>query len=300
MTKPKSPGSQNAPGGLSNPPFPAWLLILTLLLAGCGAQSASLVDFLPDAATFPDWTTTRDAELFDGENIYDLVNGQADAFFVYGFEQVAVQSYENADGVVLRIDVWQLATPADAYGLFSTSISGEPATVGNDGDADPGRRLAFWQDRYYVHVHARQELDDAILREFAQAISAALPSGGERPALVAQLPSDGLADRSVLFFHKEISIQHEIWLGGANLLGLSPETDAVLARYDVGGATARLMLIQFPDAESTTAALAALESGQVDGLLSADAHENLLGAVFGEVDAAAARELLAAALGSDD
>ncbi|MCP4536163.1 MAG: hypothetical protein GY832_03365, partial [Chloroflexi bacterium] len=149
-------------------------------------------------------------------------------------------------------------------------------------------------------VHARQELDDAVLREFAQAISAALPSGGERPTLVAQLPSGGLLERSALFFHQEISIQHEIWLGGENLLGLSPETDGILARYDLGGTTARLMLIQFPDAESATAALAALESGQADGLVSADVSEGLLGAVFGEVDAAAASELLAAALDDGD
>ncbi|MCP4513989.1 MAG: hypothetical protein GY824_02000, partial [Delftia sp.] len=204
-----------------------------LLLTGCPPYPTPLDSVFPDADTLPDWTTTRDVELFDSENIFDLVNGQADAFFVYGFEQVAVQSYENGDGAVLGVEVWQLATPTDAYGLFTTNASGEPAAIGNEGSADPGRRLAFWQDCYYVHVRARQELDDAILREFAEAISAALPSGGERPALVDQLPPAGMAERSALFFHEEISIQHEIWLGGENLLGLSPETDGVLARYDV-------------------------------------------------------------------
>jgi hypothetical protein len=273
-------------------------------LAACGGQSASPGNFLPDADLFPGWAATGDVEQFDDESIFELVNGQADAFFVYGFEQVAVQDYENVDGVVIDVEVWQLATPADAYGLFTTSISGQAADVGNDGDADPGRRIAFWQERYFVHARARQEIDDVILRQFAGSISATLPPGGERPALVAQLPPDGLVQRSALFFHQEISIQHEIWLGGENLLGLGPETDGVLAHYDVGGTTARLMLIQFPDAESATAALAALESGQlngrVDGLASANAHENLLGAVFGGVDAAAANELLDAALGNSD
>ena len=279
------------------PPFLVWLLVLTLLLAGCGGQSASLADFFPDADTLPDWTTTREVELFDSETIFDLVNGQADAFFAYGFEQVAVQSYENAEGAVVGVEVWQLATPADAYGLFSTNASGEPAAIGNEGSADPGRRLAFWQDRYYVHVRARQELDDAVLREFAVAISAALPSGGERPALVDRLPLDGMAEGGALFFHEEISIQQEVWLGGENLLGLSPETDGVLARYEVGGATARLVLIQYPDAEGALAALAVLEGGQVDGLARAGVRGNLLGAVFGEVGVGAADGLLGAALG---
>jgi hypothetical protein len=211
---------------------------------------------------------------------------------------VAVGNYENMEGVVLRVEVWQLATPADAYGLFTTNISGAPVAVGNDGDADPGRRLAFWQDRYYVQVRALQELPDAELRAFAGAISAALPaaSSGERPPLVGRLPTDGLVERSVIFFRQEISIQDRLWLGGENLLGLGPETDGVLAGYDVGGALAQLLLVQYPAAEAASAGLAALEGNRPGGLVAADARGDLLGAVFGEMDEAAAITLLAEAL----
>jgi len=275
-----------------------WLLISALLLAGCGGKAASLVSVFPGADAFPGWTPTAEVEVFDRENIYDLVDGQAEAFFAYGFEQVAVRRYENAEGAALHIEVWQLATPADAYGLFTAGIVGESADIGNDGDADPGRRLAFWQDRYTVHVRARQELPDADLWGFAEAVSAALPEGGERPALVGRLPPDGLVGRSAIFFHEEISIQNELWLGGENLLELGPETDGVLARYDVGGAAARLLLVQYPNAEAASAGLAALETGQVGGLMTADARDNLLGAVFGEMDEAAAGTLLVEVLGN--
>ena len=283
-------------------------LLFALLLVGCGGKPSSLADVFPGADAFPGWSPTGEVENFDYENIYDLVNGQAEAFFAYGFEQVAVRRYKNAEGAVLHIEVWQLATPADAYGLFTTCIAGTPVAIGlaNDGDADPGRRLAFWQDRYYVHVRARQELPDAdgstelaeVLWGFGEAVSAALPEGGERPALMNRLPPDGLVDRSGIFFHQEISIQDQLWLGGENLLGLGPETDGVLARYDVGGAAARLLLVQYPDAEAASAGLAVLESGQVDGLVTAGARDNLAGAVFGEVDEAAAGTLLAEALGN--
>jgi hypothetical protein len=220
------------------------------------------------------------------------VNGQAESFFVYGFEQVAVQNYENAEGVVLRITVWRLAAPADAYGLFTSSVSGAPVTIGNDGDGDPGRRLAFWQNRYYVTVNARKTLPDAELQDFAKAVSAKLPSGGERPALVDRLPPDGLVVRRTIFFHEEISIQSDLWLGGENLLGLSAETDGVLARYDVGGARAYLLLVQYPNADAASAGLKALQAGQVDELVTADARDTLLGAVFGLLDEAAAGSLL--------
>jgi len=269
-----------------------------LLLAGCGSKPVSLTGVFPGADAICSWVTSDDVEIFNCENIFDLVNGQAEFFFTYGFEQVAVRRYENAEGAVLHIEVWQLATPADAYGLFTASTTGEPADIGNDGDTDPGRRLAFWQDRYTVQVRARQELDDADLWAFAEAVSAALPEGGERPALVDRLPSDGLVERSGIFFHEEISIQSELWLGGENLLGLGPETDGVLAHYDAGGAVARLLLVQYPDAEAASAGLATLEGGEVGGLVTADARDNLLGAVFGEIDEAAAGTLLARVLGN--
>ncbi|MDY7080192.1 MAG: DUF6599 family protein [Chloroflexota bacterium] len=275
------------------------LLVLALLLSGCGKRQASLTDVFPDAGAFPNWRPAGEVEVFDHENIYDLVNGQAEAFFAYGFEQVAVQRYKNAEETVLHIEVWQLATPADAYGLFTASISGDPAAIGNGGDADPGRRLAFWQDHYAVHVRARPELDDAELWAFAEAISKALPEGGERPALANRLPPDGLVERSSIFFHEEISIQSELWLGGENLLGLGRETDGILARYEVDGAAAWLLLIEYPDAEAAAAGLAALESGQIgDLVVTTDTRDNLLGAVFSKTDEAAASTLLASALGS--
>lgn len=148
-------------------------------------------------------------------------------------------------------------------------------------------------------MRARQELPDADLRGFAEAISAALPSGGEQPAPVEKLPPAGLVERSAIFFHQELSIQNGVWLGGKNLLGLSYETDGILARYDIGGGTARLLLVQYPNAENATAALTALESGQVESLVTADARDDLLGAVLGEVDAITAGTLLAEALGSE-
>ena len=247
---------------------------------------------------FPGWTPDGEVEVFDRETIYHLVDGQAQVFLVYGLEQVAVQRYENGEGTWVDVQVWQLATPYDAYGLFTMDVSGVPVDIGNDGDLDPGRRLAFWQDRYTVWVGARPQLDDAELRRFGEAFSEALPQGGERPPLMGQLPPGGLVERGAVFFHQEISIQDRLWLGGQNLLGLGPETDGVLARYEVGGAAAWLLLIQYPGEGAAAAGLAALAGGQVDDLVAADARDGLLGAVLGEVNEATASDLLAEALGS--
>jgi hypothetical protein len=272
------------------------ILLLALVSAGCGNQSPALTAIFPGAAAVGGWQPSGDVQAYNRDTIFDLVDGQADAFFAYGFEQVAVRSYQNTAGTTLRVEAWQLATPADAYGLFTANRAGTPAAVGNGGDADPGRRLAFWKDRYFVSASATADVPDADLTAFAQAIASVLPSGGEQPALVGKLPAAGLAERNFIFFHQELSIQDRLWLGGENILGLSHDTGGVVAQYDLGGTPAQLLLVQYPDAKAAAAGLAALKGGQVDNLITANVSNNLLGAVFGKVDAASANTLLEQAL----
>lgn len=83
-------------------------------------------------------------------------------------------------------------------------------------------------------------------------------------------------------------------------MGLSAQTNGLLARYDLNEARTYLLLIEYPDARAASTRLAALRrAGQVEGLVAAAASDNLLGAVFGQVDAAAANDLLTKALGNE-
>jgi hypothetical protein len=250
----------------------------------------------PDDHVIADWNITLLAQAYTHDNLFELVDGQADAFFAYNFEQVTTQRYQNTDGTLLNIEVWQLAQPGDAYGLFTQSRAGTPVKMGNEGDSDPGRRLAFWQDRYYVHVNANKAVPDIQLMAFADYVSVALPKGGEPPALVNSLPPQGLTERGYIYFHEELSVQGEVWLGGENILGLSPTTNGVVARYTLDGTPAHLLIIQYPDADQASTALQALRKAKDLDLITADAKGPILSAVFGKAGEAAATPLLQAAL----
>ena len=111
-----------------------------------------------------------------------------------------------------------------------------------------------------------------------------------------KLPPEGLLPRRAIFFRQEISVQDEIWLGGENILGLTAETEGVLAHYTLNGARALLLMVQYPNADAASASLSALTAAPVDDLLVTDANNALLAAVFGDIDQTAAADLLAAAL----
>jgi hypothetical protein len=242
------------------------------------------------------WDLSVDEHTYDSETIYELVNGQADAYFAYNFERVTVRTYQNQVGDTVDAEVWRVASSGDAYGLFTSNRAGDPVEIGNGGDEDPGRRVAFWQNQYYVRIRARQEIADDSLREFAASVAASLPEGGARPQLVGRLPSDGRLQDSEIYFHLESSIQDEVWLGGDNILGLDLGTQGVMARYQIGGATARLLLLEFGDVGSASAAREALDMAAVDGLVAAGTDGGLVAAVFGDATVVDSRRLVADAL----
>ncbi len=238
------------------------LLALALLLGACGRNGGPPAAPFPEAGSVPGYRPLGEPRRFNRETLYQLVDGQADAYFAYGFEEVVVRSYEGPGGAVVDVELWQVATPADAYGLFTAYRAGQEIALGNAGEADPGRRLAFWQGRTYVRIRARQEVSQADLVRLAETLSRTLPQGGERPGLVARLPTEGLVEESVLFFHEELSIQDRLWLGGENRLGLSAETDGVLAEYRHGaeGLPVQVLLIAYPDPARAAEGLEALRA----------------------------------------
>jgi hypothetical protein len=240
----------------------------------------------------PGWKSAAPLEVYQQDNLFDLVNGGADSYLAYGFEQVAVQRYHSAADDRVTIQIWKTISPTDAYGLFTVNQSGTPVSIGNDGAAEPGVRLVFWQANYFVIINAAANLPDDVLRSFAMLLSGRLPRGGEPPALVKRLPAGGLIANNCRFFHVELSIQDQIWLGGENALGLSSQTNGVLARYELEGGPVRLMLIEYPDAAGAAAALNALRQIEDSELIVTQTQANLLGAVFGQADHAAAQALL--------
>lgn len=274
------------------------LLLVMLLLPACqDRESAAAVDLIEVVRVAEGaqggWKAEEEAKLFTKETLFELMNGQSDAFFVYGFEQAAVQRFNSATGINLVVSVFRVDTPESAYGLFSVNRDSQPAEVGNDGSTSPGRRLSYWQERFFVQMTALKPVPEGDLLAMGQAISARLPKGGKKPALMAALPADGMYPEPFpLFFHQELTIQDRVWLGGENKLGLGLDTDGALARYDLSGQPAELMVIEFPDATRAKKALQALQAGEQEDLLAAAVAGERLAAVFGEAEKAAAETLV--------
>jgi hypothetical protein len=104
-------------------------LFAACALVACTARTEALPppqNALPAADAVAGWTRTKDSATYDQETLYDFMNGAADLYFTYGFERLAVGNYAHAGGDVLQVEVYRVATDADAYGLFTYNSYGDP------------------------------------------------------------------------------------------------------------------------------------------------------------------------------
>jgi len=277
-----------------------WVIVVVMMaLGGCGTPAGkgpAPQDLLPASGAVAGWERSSEMEVYVPDDLFDYMDGQAELFFVYNFERLAVQEYQRGDEGPIIVEVYQVASPADAYGLFSFYATGQPMDLGSGGSAEPGRLISFWQGRFYARVFAYGEAEQESLSALGRQVAAGMPEGGGLPELVTRLPQESLVPGSARFFHQKLSLDNLLWLGDENILNLNEQTDAVLAAYTYGDVQAQLLVVEYADAATAEAAHAALEGSDLENLSATGQSARYLVAVFEMPDQAIAQELLQKAL----
>ncbi|HSN55642.1 MAG TPA: DUF6599 family protein [Candidatus Sulfomarinibacteraceae bacterium] len=285
----------------------AWIAVGVALLAGCGAapeQPGREVTAAILPADAAGWSAAGEAETWDTETIYAYIDGHAEVYLAYGMKRCVSRRYAAPAGDdEIVVDLFEMASPEDAFGVFSHDRAGEPVAVGNDGVLRHGW-LSFWQGSWYGSVYATgagEASADAVLA-VGEAVAASLPEGGEVPALVHRLPAEGLEAQSATFLRSPHILNAHVWIGSDNLFELGPEAEAVVGKYELGEAAAHLLLVRYPD---ETAAARVEARARTDASAS-DRPEMIVGragglvaAVIGPDTGEAGLSLLERALGGD-
>lgn len=195
------------------------------------------------------WKAAGDDEMFDNESIFSYIDGQAEVYLAYGMTRCLARRYAGPQGEPdIVVDLFELASPADAYGVFTHDRDGEDIDVGQGALLRPGW-LSFWKGPFFGSVYAEgeSEASAAAVEALARAAADAIPFQGEAPGLVSLLPSEGLDQRSVRFLHRWEILNSALYVAGDNIFGLSADTDAALGAYRRGDGEAWLLLVEYPD-----------------------------------------------------
>lgn len=282
-------------------------VLLVALMGGCAPDGGDEMVVengpkLPAAAG--EWTASGPGESYDTETIYSYINGHAEVYVAYGFKRCVSRRYAATDGdAEIVVDLFEMASPADAFGVFSHDRAGEVVAVGQGSVYRLGW-LSFWSGAWVGSVYASGIEGDARddVLALARSAAAGLPVEGEVPALVSALPSEGLDPASVCFLRSPQILNAHIYVGADNPFELGPETEAVVGRYEHDGPPVHVVIVNYP----TEAAAAAVEKGAL-GRSESDGPEMLMGrdgvtvaAVVGTEIGDWGEALLAEVLGGDE
>jgi hypothetical protein len=269
-----------------------WVMIflLPILMLGCtGGGSKGLQGFLPSSAKAKGIKIKKDGEarIYEGKKLFDYMDGGAELYYEYGFEQACVQRYKAAEGEV-AVEIYQMDTSAHAYGVYTFDTQGEHPPIGQDATYARGL-LAFWKGRYCVRAFSENEKFKDILLALGQAITKKIPQEGERPAILAFLPPQWVVADSLLYFRGQIALNNGYFLSHQDVLFLTKGAEGLTFQYKPEAQPLRVIIVRYADRPRAMEAFKSLRASDVikkgslqEGLFLGKSRKGYGGALLSE------------------
>ena len=261
------------------------------------------------------WTPRGQDAVYDRDTLFDYIDGGAEVYRSFHVRRVLARSYIRPDQPEIVADIFEMESPADAYGVYHHDLRQEAtAGVGNDSEYLEGA-LQFWKGPFFVSVFALEETEASsrAVVDLGRAIASAIPEAGSPPDLLDLLPVKDRLKGRVRYFHDHTCLNSYYFLADDNLLNLHARTEGVLATYrshlqgDKGPVV--LLVVRYPTVQEAKAAhgrflagylpeadphgLACVEGGRWVGARSAG---NLLAAVLDAASRVEVESMLASVL----
>ncbi|MBN2366825.1 MAG: hypothetical protein EH225_13310 [Calditrichaeota bacterium] len=226
-----------------------------IIIIGIGIISAEGTSMPKEMKSFfpreiSDWKMTEEY-VYSAENLYDYIDGGAELYLSYGFENLVSRSYEQHAQPDIIIDIFDMGKSENAFGVFSHSREVVDSSFGQGSEYTEGY-LMFWKGPYYISILASPETPEskAAVFEAAREIEQNIQQEGPLPKIVRLLPRKGLREETVRYFRHHVWLNSHYFISGENIFNINDKTDAVLARYNEG----LLLMIEYSSTGEAEAA----------------------------------------------
>ena len=216
-------------------------------------NSIQLCALLPEQIS--GWSAKSAGEIFTRETIFDYMDGAGEIYLAYDFERLFVCEYGKASAPAIVVEIYQMASSADAYGIFTHDSDGEPVALREEA-LYGGGYLRFWKGTTFVRILAEKETTEtkAAVMAIGGMIADAISEKSQKPVLVTCLPEEGLLKSEVKYFHQLVSLNVLYYVADSNIFNLNTQTDVILARYQGTAFQSRLLLIAYPGVDEAQTA----------------------------------------------
>ena len=232
-------------------PFPKY--VLSVLFLTITHSSICMNNFsntynmnLPDS--FLNRKATEKQHIDTKDVLYNYIDGGAEQFISYGFRNAVSVTYSRNDGPDIRVEIFDMGSSKNAYGIFSNIRYDENNKFGQGSQYVTGA-LFFWKNKYYVSITTIEETSETVnfIKEMAEYICQQIPVDGEKPQILKLLPQQNLDPNGILYFHNYIWLNSFMFISNDNILNIEDKTDAVFAKYGNMDNRSFLLIVHYQD-----------------------------------------------------
>jgi len=192
------------------------------------------------------WKAAGPPEVYKKDGLYGYINGGAELFLQYGFEELSVIRYIGGTGPAaekeITFEVYRMASPADAFGIFSLKREGGER-LSLEIEAIhwlSASQAALAKGNFYINITGVKATEEEI-ESFAAAASRKIGAASALPPELALLPSSGRIQGSERFIQGKLAAEGESLLLDREFWGFGEGTVAVSARY--GPSRTKLVIV---------------------------------------------------------
>ncbi len=244
-------------------PIPLVAMLPAVLLL-CGVRP---LNGLPEAPPLPDdgfrdgWQVVEGSfKRFPAQELYGYINGGAELYLEYGFEEVRAQHYSHGE-LEVGLDVYEMTGPVAALGIYLAKCGKEtPSPRLHVRNTAGSSQVLAVKGNYFIKANSynRGANLEEVVTDLAAAFLAAVEPAPET-AIFSQLPPEHLVAGSEKLVRGEFALQPFYTFGEGDILQLGGDVFGVTGRYETpDGATFHRLVIEYPSADRARNAFANL------------------------------------------
>jgi len=209
-------------------------MIISLMLLFVYMSTGIII--LPEDQFMPGWKRDGNKLTFRENDLYGHINGGAELFLEFGFQELNVQNYIKGEEEI-TIEIYHMSDPGAALGIYLMKKGTETIEESIKARNSTNRYQSIAaKGEYYIQINNFSGRED-LLPTLINMSNFILNQITDQPLTIFDiLPSDGLIPGSERIIRGPYALQPLYTLGEGNILSLNRETQAVYAEYVSGNA----------------------------------------------------------------
>ena len=212
------------------------LFVLMLILYNIHLNSRDIPSLFPEVEGFK---LIKNETVYYPDNLWDIINGAADAYLSYDFQDLHLAEYKKTDDLIVNVEIYRHSTITNAYGIYCSERSSDYnfINIGSQGYIESGV-LNFLSGIYYVKIKCYSDAENiqTIILKIGKAIDYNLKQDKAFPAVLSLFPQKGKKQYSDIYIAN-------------SFFGHSFLHSAFLANYNIDDITFKMFIIKLETPE---------------------------------------------------